>query len=168
MTRWTVVVLTTLIASTLAGPAAAQWKWRDAAGRTQYSDLPPPPGTAAQNILQRPAAAVRDNAAPTSAPAPAVKASGALLLMPKASEPELDARRKQAAQLAADAKKADDARLAAAKAENCARAKVFMRTIDGGQRIARLNEKGEREILDDATRAAEAKRTREVMASDCL
>ena len=38
----------------MAGPALAQWKWRDAAGKVQYSDLPPPAGVAEKDILQRP------------------------------------------------------------------------------------------------------------------
>jgi hypothetical protein len=33
--------------------------------------------------------------------------------------------------------------------------------------MARLNEKGERVILDDAARAQEAQRAREVIAADC-
>ena len=42
-----------------------------------------------------------------------------------------------------------------------------MRTLDSGVRIARTNEKGEREFMDDAARAAEAKRTQDIIASDC-
>jgi hypothetical protein len=33
--------------------------------------------------------------------------------------------------------------------------------------MARVNDKGEREIIDDTTRAAEMKRAQEVIASDC-
>ena len=42
-----------------------------------------------------------------------------------------------------------------------------MRSLDSGVRIARTNEKGEREVLSDTARAAETQRTREVIASDC-
>jgi hypothetical protein len=34
-------------------------------------------------------------------------------------------------------------------------------------RMARVNEKGEREVLDDKARADEARRTREAIASEC-
>ncbi len=34
-------------------------------------------------------------------------------------------------------------------------------------RIARVNERGERIVLDDAERAAETQRARQVVASDC-
>ncbi|MBC7482878.1 MAG: hypothetical protein H7337_13480 [Rhizobacter sp.] len=57
--------------------------------------------------------------------------------------------------------------MAAARAENCNRAKAQMRTIDSGVRMARTNEKGEREILTDTARSAEAQRARDVIASDC-
>ncbi|MFG5410725.1 hypothetical protein ABXN37_24710 [Piscinibacter sakaiensis] len=39
--------------------------------------------------------------------------------------------------------------------------------LDDGVRIARTNEKGEREILDDKARAAEQARLRAVVAADC-
>ena len=35
------------------------------------------------------------------------------------------------------------------------------------QRVARSNEKGEREFLDDTQRAREAARARQIIASDC-
>ena len=43
----------------VALPAQAQWKWKDANGKVQYSDLPPPAGTPEKDILQRPASATR-------------------------------------------------------------------------------------------------------------
>ena len=39
--------------------------------------------------------------------------------------------------------------------------------MESGQRMARMNDKGEREILDDKQRAEESRRAREVIASDC-
>ena len=155
-------MLAALLGATLALPAAAQWKWRDQRGQTQYSDTPPPPGTAEKDILQRPSAVVRHEAQPASAPA-----SGAPALAPKAVDAELDAKRKKAEQDIADKKKADDARVVAVRAENCSRAKAQMRTLDSGVRIARTNEKGEREYLDDKAREREVARTRDAMTSEC-
>jgi hypothetical protein len=57
--------------------------------------------------------------------------------------------------------------MAAAKADNCARAKFSKATVDSGLRLSRVNSKGEREIMDDAARAAEAKRLQEIIAADC-
>ena len=39
--------------------------------------------------------------------------------------------------------------------------------LQGGQRIARINDKGEREVLDDRGRADEMRQARDVIASDC-
>ena len=57
--------------------------------------------------------------------------------------------------------------MAAAKADNCKRAREQMRSLESGMRMARVNEKGEREILDDKMRADEMKRARDMVASDC-
>jgi hypothetical protein len=168
MVRWNIVLSAAVLGLTLALPAAAQWKWRDAHGQTQYSDLPPPPGTPEKDILQRPGgAAAARRAAAASAAAPASAASAAPLAATRASDPELEAKRKQAEQEAAAKKKAEDDKIAAARADNCKRAQAQLRTLDSGIRIARVNEKGEREIIDDTARAAETKRTQGVIASDC-
>ena len=162
--RWTAALLAFVIGATLALPAAAQWKWRDSSGRVQYSDTPPPPNVPDKDILLRPSASTpaRSGIAPAAA-APASGASG----VANKGEPELEAKRKLAEQDAADKKKADEAKNAAVRAENCARAKEQMRTLDTGMRIARTNEKGEREYLDDKARAQEVQRTRDALASEC-
>jgi len=161
MPRLSVVVLSALLGITMAMPAAAQWKWRDKSGQIQYSDLPPPSGTADQDILQRPQPQVPQRRA--SAPMPAASgASGA-----RGVDPELDARKRKTEQDQAAKQKADDERLAAARAENCNRARSYMRSLDDGSRVVRHNEKGEREFLDDKARAEEVRRTREIIASDC-
>ena len=88
-------------------------------------------------------------------------------MAPKTVDPELEAKRKKAEADQAAKQKAEETKIASAKAENCDRAKAHMRTLDSGIRIARANEKGEREILDDKQRADETKRTRDVIAADC-
>jgi hypothetical protein len=151
-----------LVGSLLALPAQAQWKWRDKSGQTQYSDLAPPAGTAEADILQRPnSGPVRVVAAPVSA------ASGADMPKPKTVEPELEAKRRKAEQEKADKAKAEDQGRATAQAENCTRAKDYLRTLQDGMRISRTSASGEREILDDKGRADETKRTREIIAGDC-
>lgn len=162
--RFGLAVSVALFGVLAATPAAAQWKWRDKAGHTQYSDLPPPPGVAEGDILQRPASATR-RPAPVLPAAPA--ASAAPLSPNRGPDPELEAKRKQAEQEVADKNKADEAKVAAVRAENCSRARAQMRTLDSGQRIARVNEKGERIVLDDAARAAESQTARDAIASEC-
>ena len=162
--------------SMLAGtalPAAAQWKWRDAKGQLQYSDLPPPRGVPPKDILQTPpTAAGRVERAVVPAPGASkpeaeVEAAAALDAAANAVDPVLEARRKEAADAEADKRKADEARLARTKAENCERARNYLRTLESGVRIARSNAKGEREYLDDRGREQEIQVARGVSASEC-
>ncbi|WP_372526874.1 DUF4124 domain-containing protein [Piscinibacter sp.] len=163
MPRLSVIAVSILLGATLSLPAAAQWKWRDKGGQIQYSDLPPPPGVAEQDILQRPHSNQR-----RTAPAAAASAASGLTLTPaKAVEPELEAKRRKAEQDQAAKTKAEEEKIAVARAENCTRAKGHLRSLEDGLRIARTNDKGEREILDDKGRAEELKRTRDIIASDC-
>jgi len=163
MPRLSVVVLSVLLGASLSLPAAAQWKWRDKSGQTQYSDLPPPPGVADKDILQRPNSGRR--AAPIAA-APVSAASAVALEAPKV-EPELEDERRTAEQENVAMKWAEEENITAARADNCVHAKSYLKTLEDGGRIAHTNAKGEREILDDQARAAEMKRTRDVVASDC-
>lgn len=161
--RLIAVLLCGLLTASLSAPAAAQWKWRDKNGQITVSDLPPPRDVPQQNILQRP-----DPAAATRAAAPAPAASGPLEVPGKPPvDKELQAR-KQAADLEQAARaKADSERVNAQRSENCRNARSHLAALDTGQRIARYNDKGEREILDDKQRATETKRARDVIASDC-
>lgn len=161
--RFIALSVALVAASTLALPAAAQWKWRSANGQIQYSDLPPPPGVSEKDILQRPTAATQRVATPPLA------ASGASAppLAPSTVDPELEAKRKKAEQDEAAKSKAEEQRVAAAKADNCNRAREQLRTLDSGMRMARINEKGEREVLDDKMRAEETKRARDVASANC-
>jgi hypothetical protein len=165
MNRWIPAVFAALVGLSLSLPVAAQWKWRDKNGLTQYSDLPPPSSVPEQDILQRPSAATARRAPLAAAPGPA--ASAAPLMAARASDPELEARRKKVEQDALDKKKAEDAKNAAIRAENCSRAQEQMRTLDSGVRITRTNQSGEREFLDDAARAAETTKTQQAINSDC-
>jgi hypothetical protein len=62
---------------------------------------------------------------------------------------------------------AEEDRQSAIRAENCRAARSQLSTLESGQRVARTNDKGEREMLDDKGRADETRRAREVIASDC-
>jgi Domain of unknown function (DUF4124) len=158
----TVLVLVSL-------PAEAQWKWRDKGGHVQYSDLPPPAGTPDQDILARPNTQRRSAITSPFLPASAASALSAASnpLRPRMVEPELDAKLKKAEADQAAKVKADEERVAVAKADNCAHARTQLRTLDSGVRLARSNEKGEREILDDKQRADETKRAKDAIAADC-
>lgn len=159
----------------LALPADAQWRWRDASGRVTASDMPPPREIPDKDILQRPASAARPATASTgAAPAASAPTSAPASANPAASGPaspvvdkELEARKRAADQQQQAQKKAEEQRNAATRADNCSRARNYLATLDSGQRVARMNDKGEREFLDDAARAAETRRAREIIASNC-
>jgi len=165
MQRFSLHVLVLLIGSLVVLPAAAQWKWRDKNGAIQYSDMPPPSGVPAKDVLQR---SSLGRQGVNAADDPAVAAASA----PKAGvDPELEARRRKAEQANTDKAKAEERvqaeRVAAAKADNCARAKSHMKSLEDGLRITKTNASGEHEVLDDRGRAEEKAHAREVISSDC-
>ena len=152
-----------------ATPAFAQWQWIDGTGSRVFSDTPPPAGTPDKNILKRPGPA---RVAPVPAPAPvATVAAGSATLTatakPTGKDNELEARKKQAEEAEQAKKKAEQEKSAKARADNCERAKRAKATLDSGMRIASTNAKGEREFLDEKTKAEEGKRLDEVIRSDC-
>ena len=171
-----VVLLATFMALAAGAQTAPQpslWKWRDAAGRVHVSDLPPPLSVPAKDILDRPplqrkaAAAATAAASAASASSASSAASAAVGNTGSRSDPELDARRKRAAdEQTAQARLQQDRDLAL-RTENCARAKGALAGLTDGQRMTRTNAKGEREVLDDKERADEMQRARAVIASDC-
>jgi len=153
-------------------PAQAQWKWRDKDGSITVSDRPPPKGIADKDILTRPPS-TRRISLPTSASAAATGTGTAATESAKPDTPrnalerEVEARKRAAEQEQAAKTKAEETRLATQKAENCQRARGQQAALESGQRIARINEKGERQVLDDKGRADETRQAREVIASDC-
>ena len=147
--------------------ASAQWLWLDKDGRKVFSDKAPPPDIAPDRILKHPGGRFSVPAAPVEA-APA--APGAALALPKPSgtDKALAERKKQLEAAEAEKKKAEETKVAAMRADNCARAKNAKATFDSGVRVSRTNDKGEREIMDDAQRAAEVKHLNEIIARDCV
>jgi hypothetical protein len=175
MARTIVALLVAVAAGLVALPSEAQWKWRDKSGHVQYSDLPPPPGTADQDILGRPSASARRTQPTTAAAAPQVAAAASTpalgasaALATRGADAELEAKRKKAEADAAARAKADQDRVTALRADNCGRAKAQLATLESGIRLAQTNPKtGEREYLDDRQRSDEVRRTRDVIAENC-
>ena len=160
--------LLALLCLAMAGAAQAQWKWRDAKGNVQYSDIPPPPGTPDKDILQRPYVAKPTIVVAT----PGSQASAASAPKPAASAPtkaELDAAARQKRDQESDAskKKEEERRVAAVRRENCGRAQANLRDLQSGTRLTRTNEKGERVFMDEAQIASEINRARDVITSEC-
>lgn len=162
--RATAALCTLLLLCAAHMPGHAQWKWKDANGRVTLSDMPPPRGVADKDILQRPE--LKSRTVTSAAPA-ASGASAPSAPVAKPVDKDLEARKRAADDERLAKARAEEEKLAAQRADNCKRARAHLAALDSGQRIARYNDKGEREILDDAVRAAEARRAREVISSEC-
>lgn len=163
--------LAILLTCWLSTVAFAQWQWLDKDGRPVFSDRSPPPNIPEKSILQRPGGAL---VAPV---ANAVDAAGDQTAVPPlmvASAPKIsgidrelaDKKKKAEAEQTAQ-RKAEEDRIAAARADNCKRARSAKAGLDSGIRLSRTNAQGEREIMDDAARAAEAKRVQTIIEADC-
>ncbi|RZI93471.1 MAG: DUF4124 domain-containing protein [Variovorax sp.] len=169
-TRLPLVVLGLACLMPLA--AQAQWQWTDNAGKKVFSDQAPPPDIPDRNIVRRPGASqLRANIAPppaadtpdTATPA----ATAAAPAKPSGVDKELEAKTKKAEEAEKAKQAAEAQKVAAAKAENCSRARQSKATFDSGIRVARLNDKGEREVMDDKARAQEQERLQTVISADC-
>jgi hypothetical protein len=158
----------------------AQYQWIDANGRKVFSDQPPPTSVPAQKVLQQPGKSAGTKAVSTEADADTNSNTGAKTDASAAASPsapaaakakpvdkELEAKKKQADDELAAKKKAEQEAQTKAKIENCARAKSAKAGLDSGIRIVQINGKGEREVMDDAARTAEAKRVQGIIAEDC-
>jgi hypothetical protein len=160
----------------LATPSHAQWKWRDAQGRVQYSDRAPPPNVPDRDVLQRPGGQsgplVLLPMGTAASPAPAGVATAA---SGSAAGAEAAARKRQSADADEAKRRVDETQQRQraqeaqqkARTENCQSARDQIKLIQDGVRLARINAQGEREILDDAGRNRELERARALQASDC-
>lgn len=162
------------VALAACGAALAQYQWVDKDGRKIYSDRPPPADVPQKNILKQPRGAsmtaprAMTASAPAASPdAPALAASKAASAPGTGTDKTLEEKKKQAEAAEAAKKKEEEQKIAAQRADNCKRALAAKTGLDSGMRIARMNDKGEREILDDAGRAAELERTQAIIQSDC-
>ncbi len=153
------------LACALPALSLAQWQWIDKDGRKVFSDQSPPADIPAKNIIRQPGAKAAVAPEPVAAAQPAKPAAPAP--KPSGKDKELEARKKQAEAAAAEKQKADDEQLAKLKADNCQRARQSKAMFDSGARVARMNAKGEREYMDDASRAVETKRLEGIIAGDC-
>lgn len=169
------LIRTTLLGLALAVPALCfgQWQWVDKDGRKVFSDQAPPADVPTRNILRQPGQKGRsvpvEAAAPASATSQPVQPAQPTAAAPKLTgkDKELQEKKRRAEAAEAEKKKAEEEQIAKLRAENCERARRSKAGFDSGVRIAQTNAKGEREILDDAQRAAEVKRLERIIASEC-
>ncbi|HUX63876.1 MAG TPA: DUF4124 domain-containing protein [Sulfuricella sp.] len=133
------------IVSMLALATAAQagvTRWVGADGKVHYSDQPPPPTAKSQKTLDLKTSPALPIAAPDSK-------DGEKSLAEK--DLEFRKRRVQAEETAA--KQAKDQEEAKSRKANCEQARHQVQALQGGQRISKFDEKGERVFLEDNDRA---------------
>jgi hypothetical protein len=153
--------------------ASAQWQWLDKNGKKVFSDQAPPSDVPEKNILRRvgPPPVARSAANPNVDAVPAEGAtdgpSKAAAAKPSGVDKELEEKTRKAEAEEKGKQAAEAAKVAKAKADNCAQARQGKATVDSGIRLAKVNANGEREIMDDSARAAEQKRIQSVIESDC-
>lgn len=168
------------VACTWALGAAAQWQWIDKDGRKVFSDRPPPQDIPEKNMLKQPSfggprvTTPAAASAPAAAAAPATAAASGTAAAPAAAasaasgkDKELEKRKAEAEAAEAAKKKAEDDKVAKARAENCTKARDAKALMDSGTPLRQTTAQGERVFLDEAQRAAETKRINAVIASDC-
>ncbi len=154
-----------LAAVLLATPAlAGTWQWRDASGRMVYSDQPPPADVPVSRIVRAPAPAPAQGggAQPATAAAAAVPAASGSWV-----EKEQASRKRALEREEAERRQAAEREQAARNVRACEEARGALRTLDSGLRVSYVDERGERQILDDAARARRAEAVRQEIARNC-
>jgi len=150
-----------LIGLAFAGVAQAQIKcWTGADGKRACGDAPPP--GAKVTTLKAPASA--PEAAPPAGSAASKDAKKGPLT---AAEKEQEYRRQQAEAQKAAQKAEQEKKDAEAKRDNCARSRETLQALDSGQRMQRIDAKGERYFIDDAQREQESARARQLVKENC-
>lgn len=159
----------------LAQLAHAQYSWIDDKGTRVFSDRPPPPGTPAARILQRPRSAAPAVAAGNAGKAPASAAesttataatAAATPKRPTLAEQETAYRERQAKREEDARKSRESAEQKAALDERCASARQEERLVTSGTRMSAVDAKGERYFLSDEERAKRLQAARRALA-DC-
>ena len=149
----------------LALPTTAQmYKWVDENGKVQYSDKPPP-GNVKTEKLRKPSMA---SSVPASSDAKGGAAKDAAKAGPKTTAEQEQAFRKRQIEAAkAEQEESQKQAQLRQKQENCKRAKASVASLEMGGRQTRVDEKGERVFLDDATIAQELAKARQSVTAMC-
>ncbi|MCK6407400.1 MAG: DUF4124 domain-containing protein [Rhodocyclaceae bacterium] len=137
-------------------PAVAQiYEYKDAAGRTVYTDQPPPSGVVRSRAIAKEAA-------------PGSNSSGVTTLVPKtAVDRELEFKKRQKEAREQAAKSDREAADKHARKGECARAKLHLQALESGERLASRDDQGERVFLDDDQRKVETTRARKAVNDLC-
>jgi hypothetical protein len=159
MKRWIWIALAVAATGTVHAQA---YRWVDKSGHVGYGDTPPP-GVKATPLRAVVPAAPSASAATQDANSDKDAKRGPLT----PAEQELDFRRRMKEAQAAAAKADKERRAAEEKKVNCETARQSLQTLESGQRIMRVDSKGERYFLNDSQRAQDTTRAREAVSQWC-
>jgi len=137
--------------STLA--VAQVYQWKDAQGRTVVSDTPPPRNAKASRSIDAAPPATGDASASTPAAT--------------MSERDQEFRKRQQANREKAEKEAKEQAAAAEDKAACDRMRRQLAGLESGQRMATVDENGERRVLEDADRKRESDRLRNQLSERC-
>ena len=155
--------------------AHAQFIWLDEKGGKQYSDMPPPASVPANRVLKSPGG---QPPVEVASPPPLTESAHADAVNKDKSKDGKDKGPMTTAEKNADYQKrkmerdeqekkaAEQSKLSAEKAKNCARAREYKNTLDSGMRIATTDKNGERSFMSDQRREQETRDAARA-ASDC-
>jgi hypothetical protein len=156
MKRWIWFVLAVAAAGTVHAQA---YRWVDKSGHVGYGDTPPPgvKATPLRAVVPAPSAPAQD--------ASGAKEAKRGPMTPAEKEIDFRRRMKEAQEAAAKADK--ERREAEEKKVNCETARQSLQTLESGQRIVRVDSKGERYFISDTQRAQDTTRAREAVSQWC-
>ncbi|MEO6269496.1 MAG: DUF4124 domain-containing protein [Lautropia sp.] len=150
--RLALVAATAVLWLGAAGPAAAQYQWRDTQGRMVFSDQPPPAAVSADRIVRNAAPTVAPPTAPGTAALAPLKAAAAAAAPPSLADRDLAWRKRMAESEEQEKKAAEAASRKLALVQACEDIKGTIRSLGSGQRVTRVTASGEREFIADAER----------------
>jgi len=152
------LVLGIISAFALGAAHAEVYQWKDASGRTVVSDTPPP-GSAGKEatVIGKPQPVTKGETAGEK-PAEAAKTL---------AEKELEFKKRQQEAREKAEKEAKQEKADADRKENCERARRNLAAIESGYSVATFDEKGQRQVFDEAQRKQEMDRYREFLGQSC-
>lgn len=134
----------------MQGQAAEVYKWKDVDGKIRYSDTPPAGKTPYEILSGKKAAAARAGASDEGISAPVANGK----TVKPAADKEIDARKRKAEADNTQKKSQEKLEEQKVREQNCVTAKSNMQIYKQGGRMYKIDEKGERQYMDDKDIAA--------------
>jgi Skp family chaperone for outer membrane proteins len=143
------------------------YKWKDKDGKTRYSDTPPPSNIKQEAIGSK--KAVQPTGQAPLAPVESAQETPVKLkdnVPPPNTEDAAAQKRQRDAEM--DKKNKQEKELEAKrKAENCSGAKANLETYTQGGRVYKMNERGEREYMDEKDFKAGKEKAQQEISENC-